>query len=350
MADPHDAPAHLRLSGSGNDNAPPPHEVMERAASWYALLVSGEARPADWKGWQAWLSAHPDHRRAWQYVESVSQRVLSPLHGAADAKLLATNVGNAQSRARARRRLLLGLGVTAGAGMLGWAARPQGPLEGIAATLGADYRSGIGDIREFNLPDGSRAWLNTRTALDVAMGGELRRLTLAYGEILVATAHGDPRPFVVDTPQGRMQALGTRYTVRREAGQTFLAVYEGAVEIRTAGHGGTRVVAAGWQTRFDADHIASQSPADIARQAWARGELVAWDLSVAQVIQELGRYYAGHISLAADVAQRRVFGTFPLRDLDGALAMLAQAASLHVRRPLPFWISVADRPAASPPA
>lgn len=331
------------------DDAQPPHAVMEHAAQWYALLISGEAGAADQARWRAWLASHPHHRQAWQYVESVSQRVLAPLQGTPDPRQMAAKVCAAQARARSRRRVLAGIGALAGAGIVGWAARPESPVARAIAAWTADYRTGTGDIRQFTLADGSRAWLNTASALDADMRAGLRRLTLAAGEMLVSTAHGDPRPFVVDTPQGRMRALGTRFTVRRERGHTFLAVYEGSVEIRTVGNGTARVIAAGWQTRFDADRIAAKAPADIAREAWSRGDLIAWDLSLAQVVDELGRYCTGHISLAPDVAQRRVFGTFPLRDVDGALAMLAQAASLRVHRPLSWWISIEAR-SAQPPA
>jgi len=314
---------------------------MERAAQWYALLISGEASAADRARWQAWLAAHPHHRQAWEFVESVSQRVLAPLRGAPDPRQMAAKVCAVHARARTRRRVLAGIGALAGAGALGWTARSGSPVAGAIAAWTADYRTGRGDIRRFTLADGSQVWLNTASALDADMRADLRRLTLAAGEILVSTAHGDARSFVVDTPQGRMRALGTRFTVRREPAGTFLAVYEGAVEIRTADTGAVRVIPAGRQTRFDAGRIAAGAPADAAREAWSRGELIAWDLSVADVVEELGRYEAAHISLAPEVAQRRVFGTFPLRDVDGALAMLARAASLQVSRPWPWWISVA---------
>jgi len=332
-----------------DDAGPPPHDIMERAAQWYALLVSGEASAAERAQWQAWLASHPHHRRAWAYVESVSQRVLAPLQNSPDPRLLADRMRAVDARTRARRRALAAIGALAGTGLLGWAGWSRTPLGGLMVSWTADYRAGVGDIRAFTLQDGSRIWLNAASAADVDMDGGLRQVALAAGEILVSTRHGDPRPFVVDTPQGRLRALGTRFTVRREPGRTFLAVYEGAVEIRTAGNATAGVIPAGRQARFGPDRIDAAAPVDPAREAWARGELIAWDLSLAEIVDELGRYYPGHISLAPDVAQRRVFGTFPLRDVDGALAMLAEAASVRLRRPLPWWISIEARPAAVPP-
>lgn len=331
------------------DGAKPPHDVMEQAAHWYALLLSGEAGAADWTQWRAWLASHPHHRQAWDYVEAVSQRVLAPLQDTPDPRLVAEKVYSVHARVRARRRTLATIGALAGAGMLGWAGWRRTPMGDMYAAWTADYRTGTGDIRAFTLADGSRIWLNAGSAVDADMNAGLRRLYLAQGEILVSTRQGDPRPFVVDTPHGRLRALGTVFTVRREEDRTFLAIYEGSVEIRTAGSAATAVIPAGRQTRFDGESIMATAPADPAREAWRRGDLLAWDLSLGEIVGELGRHHAGHISLAPDVAQRRVFGTFPLRDLDGALGMLAEAASLQVSRPLPWWISIEARAAQALP-
>jgi len=327
-----------------------PHEIMEQAAQWFGLLVSGEATAADRGQWQAWLASDPRHRQAWQYVESVSQRILAPLQGTADPRLTASQVCAVHARIRSRRRTLALIGALAGTGMLAWAGRRSwAPLEDAYMAWTADYRTRTGEIRAFALQDGSRIWLNADSAVGADMGAGLRRLYLAAGEILVNTGHGDPRPFVVDTPQGRMRALGTRFTVRREPDRTLLAIYEGSVEIRTAGNDSTDIIPAGRQVRFSRDKVMETAPADPAREAWSRGELIAWDLSLAEVVAELRRHQPGHISLAPDVAQRRVFGTFPLRDVDGALAMLADAAAVQVRRPWPWWVSIEARPPRSPP-
>lgn len=318
----------------------PSHEIMTEAAQWYALLISGEACPADRVRWQAWLTSHPEHRRAWTYVESVSQRVLAPLQETPDPPLLAAKIHDVHTRTRSRRRVLAGLGILAGVGLVGWASRPHTPIADALSAWMADYRTGTGDIREFKLADGSRIWLNAATAVNAEIQVRLRKLTLVAGEVLISTAQGDSRPFIVETPQGSLRALGTRFTVRRESGHTFLAVHDGSVEIRTADNATTRIIPIGQQVRFTPDRISNATPADPAREAWSRGELIAWDLSLASVVEELSRYHWGHISVASEVAQRRVFGTFPLRDVDGTLAMLAEAASLHIHKPLPWWISI----------
>src|SRR5690606_6789062 len=168
-------------------------------AHWYALLISGEADATDRARWQTWLAANAQHRHAWTYVEAVSQRVLAPLQDTPDPTLLASKVHDVHTRERSRRRVLAGLGAVAGLGRSGWTGWTRTPIVGVLAAWTADSRSGIGDIREIKLADGSRIWLNAGSALNADMSANLRKLTLIAGEVLVSTAHGDARPFIVGT-------------------------------------------------------------------------------------------------------------------------------------------------------
>jgi transmembrane sensor len=343
--------AVLLTSTRGHRDSPPPalsHAVMEMAAEWYALLISGEECDDDRARWQAWLGADPDHRQAWRYVEAVSQRMLAPLQGTADPRLTADSLHAANLRTLRRRRVLASLALLASSGLLGGIAWRRTSLSEFAVALAADYCTGTGEIREVALPDGSGVWLNTASAFDEDYRADLRRLRLIEGEILVTTAPDATRPFVVDTGLGRLRALGTRFTIRQEDGRNLLAVYRGAVEIRTGRSGKTSVVAAGQQVRFTAEDIQPPAPADPAREAWSRGKLIALDLPLEEVIAELRRHTRRHIGVAPEVMQRRVFGTFPLHDVDAALDLLARAANLRVRHPLPWWATFEAAPDSDP--
>lgn len=132
-----------------------------------------------------------------------------------------------------------------------------------------------------------------------------------------------------------------------DGAETHVAVFGGAVEARPAS-GSILVLKAGQQTRFTAAALAAPEPADIAREAWSRGVLIARDVPLETLVRELGRYRVGHLGVAPEVAGLRVFGSFPLHDTDEALAMLSAALPVRVRRPLPWWVTLeAKDPAAS---
>jgi len=320
------------------------HAVLEQAAQWFALLRSGEASSQQREEWQRWLAQHGSHRDAWQFVQMVSQRFEllqdDTLRQPAVAALRAT---------RQRRRMLASLGVLAGAGLLGWTAWRETPLGDMALAWQAEHRTATGEIRRIVLADGTEMWLNTASAVDTDFGGALRRVQLARGEILIQTGHGDARPFVVDTPHGRLRALGTRFTVRLDGDATYLGVYEGAVEAHSAG-GPLRVVEAGQQTLLRSGAIDPVAAVQAARQAWSRGVLLAEDITLAELVRELNRYRSGHLAVAPDVAQLRVLGGYPLRDPAKALAMLESALPVRVRSTLPWWTTIEARTDAGAPA
>ncbi|OWT75412.1 MULTISPECIES: FecR domain-containing protein [unclassified Achromobacter] len=322
--------------------AEPSNAVLEQAADWYALLCSHQATDDDKSRWHEWLQAAAEHRTAWQYVEEISGRFAS-LYESVDPRMAAATLARANARLRRRRRALAGIVASAGAGMLGWLAWRNALLPGAVLAWAADYRTGVGAQRDIVLEDGSRIWLNTASAINVAYDTSQRLVTLVDGEIFIATAADAARPFLVDTDQGRLRALGTRFNVLQGQDQTRMAVYEGAVEIRIRSSNTVAVIEAGRQAVFTRDGITQTAAADPAREAWTSGLLVARDLALRDVVAELRRYRNGHIGLADGIAGLKVYGNFPVRDTDHALAMLATALPIQVRRTLPWWISIEPR-------
>lgn len=314
----------------------PDHSTLEQAAQWFAQL---NAHPEDRQlhaRWQQWHAQSPQNRQAWGYVERIGQRFQPLLE---ENELAAQTLRSARSLSR--RRALRALAVLSGGALLGLAGWRQGELRDQWASWNADYRSGTGEIREFRLADGSHCWLGGDSALDADFSGDARRLVLRSGEILVDTAR-DRRPFFVETAQGRLQALGTRFSVTQQDGSTRLAVFEGRVEITLADQ--RKIIPAGQQSSFDLLHIDPMQPADPAREAWSQGVLLANDLSLARFITELAPYRRGHLAVSPAVAELRVVGSFPLHDSDRALDMLASILPVRIQRTLPWWVSIEPRP------
>lgn len=314
---------------------------MEHAAQWFSVLQSGKATDADRSRWQAWVDCSAEHRQAWAFVERVSQR-FQPIRTSATPRLAADAYDSVNTRLT-RRSVLLSVAGTAGSGLLGWGLLRHTGLPDFAMAWAADHRTAVGTIRQTELPDGTNVWLNTASAFDQYYGANLRRLRLRVGEIFIQTAPDSVRPFVVETSHGSVRALGTRFTTRIEGDDTFVAVYEGAVEVKTASSGNTFVLHSGQQARFGASGIGPAEPADPAREAWHRGILLANGIPLSQVVSELRRYRSGHLALAPDIADLPVLGSFPLNDTDRALAMLCTVLPVQTRQSLPWWTSIEAR-------
>jgi transmembrane sensor len=309
------------------------HASLQEAAHWYVQLQDENLAPHLRNQWQRWLDQHGDHQAAWHYVQRVGQR-FAPLQGdgaAAGRALREHDAGRFSRRTGLKSLLVLGVG-----SLLGWRVWHGASF----SSWGADVATGIGEVRETRLADGSQLWLGAQSAVDLEFSSFSRLLTLRFGELLVETAHDPHRPFYVDTAQGRMQALGTRFAVCQHEEVTRLDVYAGAVEVCTAQSRERRVVQAGQQVDFTAVGIGATAPAQSAGQSWVHHRLDAEGMPLAQLLQTLGRYRHGHLGWHPQVANLSVMGTFPLDDTDRALALLQAALPIRVQRVAPWWVSV----------
>ncbi len=213
----------------------------------------------------------------------------------------------------------------------------------------ADYRSGVGQRRDVQLADGSLLILNTDSAVDVRFSAGERKLVLRAGEILVETASrrqaragADSRPFLVETEQGSVQALGTRFTVRRRGDATEVVVLEDAVAVRAAQAPRRPVtLRAGQRLSFTAADIGPAQAADDTAAAWRDGSIVAGDWPLGRLVAELARYRPGRLVCDPAVAQLRVSGAFPVGDTDKALAVLAASLPVRISRLTRYWVTVA---------
>ncbi|WP_157146196.1 FecR family protein [Achromobacter insuavis] len=204
----------------------------------------------------------------------------------------------------------------------------------------ADYRSAVGEIRSFDLPDGSHVLLGSNSALDVEYDATTRRVRLLRGEAVFApapTGAAEPRRFVVATAGGSMTALGTRYAVRRQdAGHAWIGVLQHRVAValdRAPASGAAQAtLVPGESARYShAGGIVRSQVAPARGASWAEGYLIFDGEPLDAALRRIGEFQPGHLILANRGAARRpVHALFHLDNLDGALATLR--AEMHLKQ------------------
>ncbi|ENO87093.1 FecR family protein [Thauera linaloolentis] len=321
--------------------------VIEQATDWHLLLQSGEATATDRAACKAWRARHPSHELAWQRMQALWQQFDAAEPPPAQAALDAACRIQPKPKSRRSRRALAG-GALLLAGLAGGASFTLPP----PAVLLADHRSATGERRSIELPDRSRLVLDSDSAVDLRYDGSQRRIVLHRGGVLAEVAadtQAAPRPFSIETPQSSARALGTRYTVRREAdGNTMVSVLESIVEACAQAAppaSGCVRLHPGQQVRIGADGPGAITGIDAAAEdARMRGQLIVDDLPLSEVLLTLGRHRPGLLRYdAAALAGIRVSGVFPLDDTDRALDALARTLSLRVRHYTP-WLVIVDLP------
>ncbi|MFK0089049.1 FecR domain-containing protein [Pseudomonas sp. NPDC090755] len=309
---------------------PPDYRTLEAAATWFVQLNAAKPSDAQLQAWQDWLGKSQAHAQAWARVEKLQRQL-----GSLPADVALPTLAGVRAR---RRAVLKTLAMLLAVGASGWAVRDSNPAQALMAEL----RTGKGQRHKVMLSDGSQLELNTDSAVDIHFDGQHRRLRLYRGEIMVQTA-SDPatRPFLVQTAEGSVRALGTRFSVHSEDGVSRVSVLQHAVEIRPVDQPQLMLrLDAGQAVRFDHQHIAPASAVAPGTGAWTQGMLTVIEWRLADFISELRRYRPGMLRCAEGIADLRLSGAFRIDDTDTILENLAASLPVKVKYLTRYWVSI----------
>ncbi len=310
--------------------------ILDEAAHWLARRHASDFSEVEQAALARWRGQSSQHEHVWQRAQQL-QSQMSGLPAAMGMAVLTR-----PRPSNSRRQLLRAAALVVTTPALGWFTYQHLPWR----SWTADYRTATGELRTFTLADGSRVQLNTASAISVRMDREARRIRQHAGEILIETSHAPEfagQPFIVETTDGRMQALGTRFVVRKHENDTTLSVLEGAVRVTPASVPTPVVVNAGEQLRFDGHGTSPAVASALQPDAWTQSVLYAQNMRLQDFLAEVGRYRQGILRCDADVADLRVSGTYQLRDTDSILALLEQTLPVRAHQRTRYWVTLARR-------
>ncbi|OWQ91020.1 hypothetical protein CDN99_11585 [Roseateles aquatilis] len=322
--------------------------IAATAADWIVRLSADDAdeRQAAIEGFEAWKRADPRHLAMAANMERFidqTRKLANDGNGQASTQAAHAALDEVSpARVARRRRVRRGIGLAAAA-VLGGAALLAGSDPG---RLLADLRQPLGAPRSTTLADGSTLTLAGGAAVDVRLDGPERHIVLRGGEILLQVAKDPLHPLIVETPQGNIRALGTRFLVRRDGATTWLTMLESRAAVTTSDPTVPRqVIAAGERARITARGIETLPAIDpgLAEEAFRRQRLIAQDRPLAEVLDELAQHRPGLLRYDAKaVAGLRVTAVLPLDDTDRALALVAASfPRLRIRR-VGDWLVFVD--------
>ena len=310
--------------------------VLDAAIAWQLCLDCGNGSEIEQAEFSKWYGASEEHARAWLQLGMLDHRFSSATPPARNA-LLKARSGVQQVRkiggGLASIALVFGLTLFVGKDFL--------PVD----YWMADQRTATGEQRQLRLADGTLLNLNTHSAVDVRFDQTTRRIILQEGEIMVQTGHGDPRPFIVQTRDGSLRALGTRFLVRREDDGTRLSVLQSRVAAHPENSVDEIIYNEGQQVLMHRDHLGQMLAVNAGADAWTRGMLVLDNVRLADMVRELNRYRRGHLGVDPDVADLRISGSFALNNVELALNSLLPALPVKIEQHTPWWVTVSARPA-----
>ncbi|WP_414154831.1 FecR family protein [Pseudomonas sp. BNK-43-a] len=299
-------------------------EQSRMALGWLSR-INEHPPAAEGAEFKRWLLADPAHRAAYAAAQTLWQQSEAPAARlAAEEREGLEHYLQAMRRPKARwgRRggalaaaacLVLALGSLAG-----W--QPQYWLQ----DLRADYRSDE-HVRQVTLADQSRLTLDANSAVVVDFDHGERRVRLLRGAAFFEVTHTGA-PFLVDAAGGEVRVLGTQFEVRGQGDGAQVTVRSGRVAVTPITGAVARELTANQQLDYAQGVAGAISAVDSeSRLAWRQGWLNYYQVPLAQVVEDLGRYYPGRILLLDEaLAQRKVSGSFPVEEPMLALASLGK--------------------------
>ena len=373
--------------------------VTEEAAEWWVLL-QGEVSRAQREQYVDWLRESTLHVAEMLFVARVHgaleqfQRWPSvPTDGAHDKEGSVVELTGAQQNTYARR------------GTPALVPRERGRMWIMAATLlimtsvgaillvyarGRVIQTERGERREVALTDGSVVQLDPETRLRVKYERHARRIFLESGRVLFHVAKNADCPFLVESNNTAVRAVGTAFAVEKRGEAIVVTVAEGKVAVipaRAPSNDTARPSPFAGRVEMhdkisvaDSDRSASTAPSgslathfngqsasqqlgggsapeilltanqqvtvassgsaepphavDSRRAlAWADGRLVFENSSVGDAIREFNRYNRIKIIVNDNkLAQRRITGVFSAADPESFVAFMQLVTHVHVSR------------------
>ena len=312
----------MNPQGTTNDDA------RDAALGWVARLRSDVASEQDRQAFALWLAEDGRHREAMDQMLDLWEEL-------GVVAVLPETDQPALPEAANHARWYAGAAAVAASVALAIALWPT--LDSAPEPL--RYQTAHGEQRSIALPDTSTVVLNTDSSISVTYTDEQRHIALQRGEAWFQVKPSTQRPFHVDAGEARVTAIGTAFNIYLDGGATDVTVTEGVVQVQELGETGNRapsteILRVNQQLRASDDGW-KVSPADDPGSilAWQRGELVARELPLPELIRQLERYHATEILIVdPDLAVLTVSGVFDLKRPEAILSALELSLDLQVDR------------------
>jgi transmembrane sensor len=317
--------------------------VSDQAAEWFIRLRDRDLTMADRRKFVRWLKQAPSHIAEFMRLCQLYGRVKRAKVPTLPPEELGSNVIAFMQRESVpveepqRPRLFASrkFMVAAAACCLALI----GVISKVALTSNT-IETRLSELRTVQLADGSRVDVGPNTLLRVDFRDELRRVDLQRGEALFEVSKDPARPFIVDAGGLLARAVGTRFAVDRREDSIRVTVAEGKVAVVQGGQGAMlehdvdmRLAIA--LEKDERVQIPVDAPAiqlrkekvdSVSELAWARGQLILQQETVAEAVREFNRRNRLQLVLEApDVAGLHLCCIFDVGDPETFAKMVVAA-------------------------
>lgn len=180
------------------------------------------------------------------------------------------------------------------------------------------------------LQDGSRAELNAQTELFTDFRGEKRTVRMEKGEAFFVVSKDAAHPFSVQTPGGLIVVTGTEFNVRLTDVGAEVTLLEGSVRFEPT-NGTSQHLEPRDQINPRAGAPRTLNDAELENVlAWRHGRAVFNGAPLAEAVERFASYHGKRITVAPQVKDLKVGGSYLLDNLPGFLDALEEMLPVKI--------------------
>ncbi len=319
---------------------------MEIAADWFDrqdTLCDAERRELD-----QWLSASPDHARAYGMVRQTMLDVaLLDVIAEKSAEALPEKttpdfVSTLNERFQTVSKSLAEIFST----RTSWAIASAAMLAIIAAPITISsltrtapvtdalvFATAISERSQYTLSDDSIVFLDANTSVEAKLDASKRTATLNKGEAVFDVTKDENKPFHVHAGSVSVMVTGTRFSVCRLEKAVDIRVHDGSVRV-VHNFGDAITLTQGERVIIDQVKGVQTGVVDEnAFENWRSGWLEADAMALSHVVERLNRYTNAQILINDhQLAYTAISGRFRLNNTDHTLAQLEVLLDIKINK------------------
>jgi transmembrane sensor len=325
--------------------------ILEQAGHYLMLLEESDIQPKNIEDFKVWLQESELHAQAFKNVASVWGR-MDVLHGLADmfpidSMHIVSNTPEEKWHEKMpwAQLLVACFAVLFSLGFYFYIDQQKIFNNFLSAGNYLEkFETDVGQIKAFNIVDGSKITVNTDSKFQVEITKSDRTVTLERGEAYFEVEHDIDRYFDVIAGDMIVRAIGTAFSVHYEGDKLEVVVTEGIVELidttqdstprRVYPDASRDLLRPGQVVQIDRELIQVENldKEKMSRElTWRQGMLAFEGEPLSEVIEEFKRYHSVNVEMTDEIiGSLRVGGYFHSDDISGMLKSLEENFGIEV--------------------
>jgi ferric-dicitrate binding protein FerR (iron transport regulator) len=192
----------------------------------------------------------------------------------------------------------------------------------------------LGSRISFDLPDGTRGWLNSGSSLEYQLPFSNNRQVAIRGEAWFDVAQDASHPFEISAGNSKVKVLGTKFNLNAYPEENYVEVVleEGKVEFAVPEHSCITELKPNERLIYSRDSVRIMMTEPSKYSAWVEGKLMFRGDPMPEVARRIARWYNVEVELAdRDLENDVIRGTFQDDSIEDVLRYLSMTSPIRYR-------------------